>query len=141
MTHPLRQHGRLAFFPKLGWGKFARLTRALTSSRGVLQQLQPTVHKGENVHKHSRLAEVERVPSVDHLASGHCLSHPLCRALLCYTFYKQFDFQSSVKLSLICVLMILGLKDVYRVLQHAFLLNIPCTHPPSPATYCGDLGL
>uniref|UniRef100_A0A8C6UHN0 Potassium voltage-gated channel, subfamily H (eag-related), member 1a n=1 Tax=Neogobius melanostomus TaxID=47308 RepID=A0A8C6UHN0_9GOBI len=29
-----------------GWGKFARLTRALTSSRGVLQQLQPTVHKG-----------------------------------------------------------------------------------------------
>ncbi|PWA20571.1 hypothetical protein CCH79_00019571 [Gambusia affinis] len=40
-----------------GWGKFARLTRALTSSRGVLQQLQPTVHKGENVHKHSRLAE------------------------------------------------------------------------------------
>ncbi|KAG2467281.1 KCNH1 protein, partial [Polypterus senegalus] len=41
-----------------GWGKFARLTRALTSSRGVLQQLAPTVHKGENVHKHSRLAEV-----------------------------------------------------------------------------------
>ncbi|XP_019902605.1 potassium voltage-gated channel subfamily H member 1a isoform X1 [Esox lucius] len=41
-----------------GWGKFARLTRALTSSRGVLQQLQPTVHKGENVHKHSRLAEI-----------------------------------------------------------------------------------
>lgn len=41
-----------------GWGKFARLTRALTSSRGVLQQLQPTVHKGENVHKQSRLAEV-----------------------------------------------------------------------------------
>ncbi|KAK3537448.1 hypothetical protein QTP70_010421 [Hemibagrus guttatus] len=40
-----------------GWGKFARLTRALTSSRGVLQQLQPTVHKGENVHKHSRLTE------------------------------------------------------------------------------------
>ncbi|GAA6088098.1 potassium voltage-gated channel subfamily H member 1a isoform X1 [Tachysurus ichikawai] len=41
-----------------GWGKFARLTRALTSSRGVLQQLQPTVHKGENVHKHSRLTEL-----------------------------------------------------------------------------------
>lgn len=41
-----------------GWGKFARLTRALTSSRGVLQQLAPAVHKGENVHKHSRLAEV-----------------------------------------------------------------------------------
>lgn len=41
-----------------GWGKFARLTRALTSSRGVLQQLAPAVHKGENVLKHSRLAEV-----------------------------------------------------------------------------------
>ncbi|KAJ0066947.1 hypothetical protein NL108_006200, partial [Boleophthalmus pectinirostris] len=46
-----------------GWGKFARLTRALTSSRGVLQQLQPTVHKGENVHKHSRLAEVLQLGS------------------------------------------------------------------------------
>ncbi|XP_062864138.1 potassium voltage-gated channel subfamily H member 1a [Trichomycterus rosablanca] len=46
-----------------GWGKFARLTRALTSSRGVLQQLQPSVHKGENVHKHSRLAEVLQLGS------------------------------------------------------------------------------
>ncbi|XP_066552550.1 potassium voltage-gated channel subfamily H member 1 [Amia ocellicauda] len=46
-----------------GWGKFARLTRALTSSRGVLQQLAPTVHKGENVHKHSRLAEVLQLGS------------------------------------------------------------------------------
>ncbi|KAM4607052.1 potassium voltage-gated channel subfamily H member 1a [Polymixia lowei] len=46
-----------------GWGKFARLTRALTSSRGVLQQLQPTVHRGENVHKHSRLAEVLQLGS------------------------------------------------------------------------------
>ncbi|XP_026767721.2 potassium voltage-gated channel subfamily H member 1a isoform X2 [Pangasianodon hypophthalmus] len=46
-----------------GWGKFARLTRALTSSRGVLQQLQPTVHKGENVHKHSRLTEVLQLGS------------------------------------------------------------------------------
>uniref|UniRef100_A0A8B9LCR2 Potassium voltage-gated channel subfamily H member 1 n=1 Tax=Astyanax mexicanus TaxID=7994 RepID=A0A8B9LCR2_ASTMX len=46
-----------------GWGKFARLTRALTSSRGVLQQLQPTVAKGENVHKHSRLAEVLQLGS------------------------------------------------------------------------------
>lgn len=45
-------------FVFLGWGKFARLTRALTSSRGVLQQLAPSVQKGENVHKHSRLAEV-----------------------------------------------------------------------------------
>ncbi|KAM6956566.1 potassium voltage-gated channel subfamily H member 1a [Aplochiton taeniatus] len=46
-----------------GWGKFARLTRALTSSRGVLQQLQPTVAKGESVHKHSRLAEVLQLGS------------------------------------------------------------------------------
>ncbi|XP_061582070.1 potassium voltage-gated channel subfamily H member 1b isoform X1 [Cololabis saira] len=46
-----------------GWGKFARLTRALTSSRGVLQQLAPTVHKGENIHKHSRLAEVLQLGS------------------------------------------------------------------------------
>ncbi|MBN3312825.1 KCNH1 protein, partial [Atractosteus spatula] len=46
-----------------GWGKFARLTRALTSSRGVLQQLAPTVHKGENVLKHSRLAEVLQLGS------------------------------------------------------------------------------
>ncbi|XP_067901195.1 potassium voltage-gated channel subfamily H member 1a [Heterodontus francisci] len=46
-----------------GWGKFARLTRALTSSRGVLQQLAPAVHKGESVHKHSRLAEVLQLGS------------------------------------------------------------------------------
>ncbi|OCT77632.1 hypothetical protein XELAEV_18028724mg, partial [Xenopus laevis] len=46
-----------------GWGKLARLTRALTSSRGVLQQLAPTVHKGENVLKHSRLAEVLQLGS------------------------------------------------------------------------------
>ncbi|CAJ1054166.1 potassium voltage-gated channel subfamily H member 1-like [Xyrichtys novacula] len=46
-----------------GWGKFARLTRALTSSRGVLQQLTPAVQRGENVHKHSRLAEVLQLGS------------------------------------------------------------------------------
>ncbi|KAM8878077.1 voltage-gated delayed rectifier potassium channel KCNH1-like isoform 2-T4 [Spinachia spinachia] len=46
-----------------GWGKFARLTRALTSSRGVLQQLAPAVQRGENVHKHSRLAEVLQLGS------------------------------------------------------------------------------
>ncbi|XP_055000938.1 potassium voltage-gated channel subfamily H member 1 isoform X1 [Sorex araneus] len=46
-----------------GWGKFARLTRALTSSRGVLQQLAPSVQRGENVHKHSRLAEVLQLGS------------------------------------------------------------------------------
>ncbi|ETE73096.1 Potassium voltage-gated channel subfamily H member 1, partial [Ophiophagus hannah] len=64
-----------------GWGKFARLTRALTSSRGVLQQLAPSVQKGENVHKHSRLAEVksgfhvsalsERYECCDNLKSIH----------------------------------------------------------------------
>lgn len=53
-----QQQEHFPLFLPSGWGKFARLTRALTSSRGVLQQLQPTVHKGENVHKHSRLAEV-----------------------------------------------------------------------------------
>ncbi|XP_078727901.1 voltage-gated delayed rectifier potassium channel KCNH1-like [Lampetra fluviatilis] len=46
-----------------GWTKFARLTRALTNSRSVLQQLTPNVHKGENVHKHSRLAEVLQLGS------------------------------------------------------------------------------
>ncbi|KAM9856919.1 potassium voltage-gated channel subfamily H member 1b [Aulostomus maculatus] len=46
-----------------GWGKFARLTRALTSSRGVLQQLAPAVQKGENIHKPSRLAEVLQLGS------------------------------------------------------------------------------
>uniref|UniRef100_I3M0C0 Potassium voltage-gated channel subfamily H member 5 n=1 Tax=Ictidomys tridecemlineatus TaxID=43179 RepID=I3M0C0_ICTTR len=39
-----------------GWTKFARLTRALTNSRSVLQQLTP-MNKTEVVHKHSRLAE------------------------------------------------------------------------------------
>ncbi|KAL6478258.1 hypothetical protein MHYP_G00140930 [Metynnis hypsauchen] len=53
----------ILMYKKNSWGKFARLTRALTSSRGVLQQLQPTVHKGENVHKHSRLAEVLQLGS------------------------------------------------------------------------------
>lgn len=40
-----------------GWTKFARLTRALTNSRGTLQQLTP-MNKTEVSHKHSRLAEV-----------------------------------------------------------------------------------
>ncbi|KAI4877545.1 hypothetical protein NFI96_019011, partial [Prochilodus magdalenae] len=39
-----------------GWTKFARLTRALTNSRGTLQQLAP-MNKTEVSHKHSRLAE------------------------------------------------------------------------------------
>ncbi|KAJ8246462.1 hypothetical protein GJAV_G00268100 [Gymnothorax javanicus] len=46
-----------------GWGKLARLTRALTNSRGVLQQLAPAVQRGENVVKHSRLAEVLQLGS------------------------------------------------------------------------------
>ncbi|XP_069494349.1 voltage-gated delayed rectifier potassium channel KCNH5 isoform X2 [Ambystoma mexicanum] len=44
------------------WTKLARLTRALTNSRGVLQQLTPT-NKTEVVHKHSRLAEVLQLGS------------------------------------------------------------------------------
>lgn len=66
------QHWTCLFsFPHAsGWGKFARLTRALTSSRGVLQQLAPSVQKGENVHKHSRLAEVRaRGQLILHLTS------------------------------------------------------------------------
>ncbi|XP_021258793.1 potassium voltage-gated channel subfamily H member 5 isoform X1 [Numida meleagris] len=43
-----------------GWTKFARLTRALTNSRSVLQQLTP-MNKAEVVHKHSRLAEVANI--------------------------------------------------------------------------------
>ncbi|MBN3300715.1 KCNH5 protein, partial [Amia calva] len=45
-----------------GWTKFARLTRALTSSRSVLQQLTP-MNKAEVAHKHSRLAEVLQLGS------------------------------------------------------------------------------
>ncbi|XP_040188993.1 potassium voltage-gated channel subfamily H member 5 [Rana temporaria] len=45
-----------------GWSKFARLTRALTNSRSVLQQLTP-INKTEVVHKHSRLAEVLQLGS------------------------------------------------------------------------------
>ncbi|KAM9294685.1 voltage-gated delayed rectifier potassium channel KCNH5 [Gastrophryne carolinensis] len=45
-----------------GWTKLARLTRALTNSRSVLQQLTP-MNKAEVVHKHSRLAEVLQLGS------------------------------------------------------------------------------
>ncbi|MBN3317254.1 KCNH5 protein, partial [Atractosteus spatula] len=45
-----------------GWTKFARLTRALTNSRSVLQQLTP-MNKAEVGHKHSRLAEVLQLGS------------------------------------------------------------------------------
>uniref|UniRef100_A0A3B4YWN2 Potassium voltage-gated channel, subfamily H (eag-related), member 1b n=1 Tax=Seriola lalandi dorsalis TaxID=1841481 RepID=A0A3B4YWN2_SERLL len=62
-VHVLRFQSADAVVVVSGWGKFARLTRALTSSRGVLQQLAPAVHKGENVHKHSRLAEVLQLGS------------------------------------------------------------------------------
>ncbi|XP_069063475.1 potassium voltage-gated channel subfamily H member 5 [Pleurodeles waltl] len=44
------------------WTKLARLTRALTNSRGVLQQLTP-MNKTEVVNKHSRLAEVLQLGS------------------------------------------------------------------------------
>uniref|UniRef100_UPI0035902E01 potassium voltage-gated channel subfamily H member 1-like isoform X1 n=2 Tax=Myxine glutinosa TaxID=7769 RepID=UPI0035902E01 len=47
-----------------GWTKFARLTRALTSSRGgVVHHPPPSVHKGENLPKQSRLAEVLQLGS------------------------------------------------------------------------------
>ncbi|XP_028677815.1 potassium voltage-gated channel subfamily H member 5 [Erpetoichthys calabaricus] len=45
-----------------GWTKFARLTRALTNSRSVLQQLTP-MNKADVSHKHSRLAEVLQLGS------------------------------------------------------------------------------
>ncbi|XP_053345115.1 potassium voltage-gated channel subfamily H member 5a isoform X1 [Clarias gariepinus] len=45
-----------------GWTKFARLTRALTNSRGTLQQLAP-LNKTEVSHKHSRLAEALQLGS------------------------------------------------------------------------------
>lgn len=41
----------------VGWTKFARLTRALTTNRNTLQQLAP-ISKPEVSHKQSRLAEV-----------------------------------------------------------------------------------
>lgn len=40
-----------------GWTKFARLTRALTNNRNLVQQLAP-LSKAEVSHKPSRLAEV-----------------------------------------------------------------------------------
>ncbi|XP_046692124.1 potassium voltage-gated channel subfamily H member 5a isoform X2 [Silurus meridionalis] len=45
-----------------GWTKFARLTRALTNSRGTIQQLTP-LNKTEVSHKHSRLAEALQLGS------------------------------------------------------------------------------
>ncbi|NP_001263209.1 potassium voltage-gated channel subfamily H member 5a [Danio rerio] len=45
-----------------GWTKFARLTRALTNSRGTVQQLTP-MNKTEVSHKHSRLAEALQLGS------------------------------------------------------------------------------
>ncbi|XP_041121355.1 potassium voltage-gated channel subfamily H member 5 [Polyodon spathula] len=45
-----------------GWTKFARLTRALTNSRSVIQQLTP-LNKADVSHKHSRLAEVLQLGS------------------------------------------------------------------------------
>uniref|UniRef100_A0A3B1JMT6 Potassium voltage-gated channel, subfamily H (eag-related), member 5a n=1 Tax=Astyanax mexicanus TaxID=7994 RepID=A0A3B1JMT6_ASTMX len=45
-----------------GWTKFARLTRALTTSRGTVQQLAP-MNKTEVSHKPSRLAEALQLGS------------------------------------------------------------------------------
>ncbi|KAJ8410365.1 hypothetical protein AAFF_G00203460 [Aldrovandia affinis] len=45
-----------------GWTKFARLTRALTNSRGTLQQLTP-MNRAEVCHKPSRLAEALQLGS------------------------------------------------------------------------------
>ncbi|XP_008281644.1 potassium voltage-gated channel subfamily H member 5 [Stegastes partitus] len=47
---------------KVGWTKFARLTRALTNNRNTLQQLAP-IGKHEVSHKQSRLAEVLQLNS------------------------------------------------------------------------------
>ncbi|XP_072424446.1 voltage-gated delayed rectifier potassium channel KCNH5 isoform X3 [Chiloscyllium punctatum] len=53
-----------------GWAKFARLTRALTNSRSVLQQLTP-MNKSDGVHKHSRLAE-EAPKTPPHIILHYC---------------------------------------------------------------------
>ncbi|XP_078145993.1 voltage-gated delayed rectifier potassium channel KCNH5-like isoform X1 [Centroberyx gerrardi] len=45
-----------------GWTKFARLTRALTNNRNLVQQLAP-LSKTEVSHKHSRLAEALQLGS------------------------------------------------------------------------------
>ncbi|XP_053358191.1 potassium voltage-gated channel subfamily H member 5 isoform X2 [Clarias gariepinus] len=46
-----------------GWGKFARLTRALTNSRTTIQQLAPMSKPEVSSHKTSRLAEVLQLGS------------------------------------------------------------------------------
>lgn len=51
-----------------GWTKFARLTRALTNNRNLVQQLAP-LNKTEVSHKPSRLAEV---------SSAHIYKNSLC---------------------------------------------------------------
>ncbi|XP_076024162.1 voltage-gated delayed rectifier potassium channel KCNH5-like [Genypterus blacodes] len=45
-----------------GWTKFARLTRALTNNRNLVQQITP-INKTEVNHKHSRLAEALQLGS------------------------------------------------------------------------------
>ncbi|KAM4633795.1 voltage-gated delayed rectifier potassium channel KCNH5-like [Polymixia lowei] len=47
---------------RAGWTKFARLTRALTNNRNLVQQLAP-LSKPEVSHKHSRLAEALQLGS------------------------------------------------------------------------------
>ncbi|TRZ02164.1 hypothetical protein DNTS_007283, partial [Danionella cerebrum] len=54
--------GRTPASELLGWTKFARLTRALTTNRGTVQQLTP-MNKTEVSHKHSRLAEALQLGS------------------------------------------------------------------------------
>jgi hypothetical protein len=52
-----------------GLGVFAGLTRALTSSRDDLQQLDPSMQKNGKVHKHSCLAE-ELIPGTHQMEEG-----------------------------------------------------------------------
>uniref|UniRef100_A0A8B9GP35 Potassium voltage-gated channel, subfamily H (eag-related), member 5b n=1 Tax=Astyanax mexicanus TaxID=7994 RepID=A0A8B9GP35_ASTMX len=48
---------------RVGWTKFARLTRALTTSKSTIQQLTPMNKTDVTSHKHSRLAEVFQLGS------------------------------------------------------------------------------
>ncbi|XP_016090803.1 potassium voltage-gated channel subfamily H member 5-like [Sinocyclocheilus grahami] len=50
-------------YRKNSWTKFARLTRALTTSKSTIQQLTPMSRTDITSHKHSRLAEVLQLGS------------------------------------------------------------------------------
>lgn len=99
-------------FVFLGWGKFARLTRALTSSRGVLQQLAPSVQKGENVHKHSRLAEVR----VDR---AHQPSFLGASGLVCRCGRGPLRAPSFLAGTLVCLTLQTVLCNLFWLLQFA----------------------